>query len=102
MLNIYMDSNGEFEYEGIKWKIDVVKRPALGSDEIRRYIQLYKNGNQCLAVSNVDLECCDIPSSTLSQFMHVLKEAVNDNFCASKNNVTIPLEVFRDLFKKWK
>ena len=96
MLNIYMDSNGEFEYEGIKWKIDITRKDG------RKYIQLYKNGSEWTNVSDNALTCAGIEHNTLSQFMSVLKEAVNDNFFSSKINVTIPLEVFRDLFKKWK
>lgn len=105
MFTTYMNSNGEFEFEGVTWKVDVVKRPALGilgDGEIRKYIQLYKNGEQWMAVSNVDLKCSGMEANTISEFIDMLKEAVNDNFFANKINVTIPLDVYRNLFIKWK
>ena len=102
MFTTYMNSDGEFEFENATWKVDVVKRPALGDGEIRKYIQLYKNGEQWMAVSNIDLKCCGMEANTISEFIDMLKEAVNDNFFANKLNVTIPLDVYRNLFIKWK
>lgn len=112
MLNTYMNEDCiiTVPHEG-RYKVCVENRRDTETGEFKKCIVLYiliKNTThypsevltQKAVVSKDDLNA--VEPHTISEFIDFLKEAVNEKFFKNKVNVTIPLEVYRNLFLKWK
>lgn len=101
MMHVYMNDEGKFSYpHNVEYKIDVVDRRNPATGEHTKYIALFKNGVEDQLAGKEELN--SIEPKTISEFIDFLKEAVNDKFFGGKLDVTIPLEVYKTLFLKWK
>lgn len=97
MKEITLDMNGQFKTSNYIWTIDIVKR------DDKTYFQLYRDGCEFIATSDVDLECCcGIIINNIDEFREVLHITLEDDWGNSAFKANIPEQLVHSLYNKWK